>query len=354
MATIFSGTPFIIAGAIGDYGISRGSAALLSTLQVGAFMLANLTAGRRMHPSVRLVRLSLAALTAINLVSAVAPTFTILATSRFAAGLPMGLITWLSWSTSASDGRRRGEVAAMGPLAAAAATPIVGLASSFTGLQGIYLLMAAVTALCLLVPIQVDSKTERPRGHRNPIGAPIVKVVLFSLFLSTGAGSAVFVFVRVIADDQLGLSTFATSIALSINALAGIPTARFPGRRRVPGLWLVVIGACALAVSQVQSAVVFYVSLALWGLAFWSFVPEAFSLLAERSVFPGDRVGDAQAVMSFGRVLGPTLGGVLLTIGGFGLLGWTAAVLLVVAALAIEFVSTEHRRSSKPAQKLTA
>ncbi|NNF53621.1 MAG: hypothetical protein HKN03_04170, partial [Acidimicrobiales bacterium] len=102
---------------------------------------------------------------------------------------------------------------------------------------------------------------------------------------------------------------------------------------------------CALAVSQVQSAVVFYLSLALWGMAFWSFVPEAFALLAERSVFPGDRVGDAQAVMSFGRVMGPTLGGVLLTIGGFGLLGWTAAVMLVVAALAIEYVSTEHRRS---------
>ncbi len=323
--------------------MGRGTAALLSTLQVGSFTLANLTAGRRLHPTVRLARTSLVALVILNVLSSLAPTFGFLAVTRLAAGLPMGLLTWLSWSTSAADGRRRGEVAAIGPLTAALATPLVGVASGTTGLRGIYLLMALVAGLCLLAPMTLEA--ERPRGLRNPIGAPIVKVILLALFLSTGAGSAVFVFVRVIADDSLGLSTFATSVALSLNALAGIPTARFAGRRRAPGLWLAVIGVCAVLVATTQSTIVFFIALMLWGLSFWSFVPEAFALMAERSVYPGDRVGDAQAMMSFGRVLGPSVGGLLLAIGGFTVLGWAALMMLLVAGVAIEYVSTEHRRT---------
>jgi len=140
------------------------------------------------------------------------------------------------------------------------------------------------------------------------------------------------------------MSAFATSIALSLNAFAGIPTARFAGRRRAPGLWLVVIAGCVWILTTTTSQVAFFVVLTIWGFAFWSFVPETFAILADRSVYPSDRVGDAQAVMSFGRVLGPTFGGVMLTTGGFGLLGLVAAVLMVASAVAIEFVATEHRR----------
>lgn len=340
IAATFTATPFVIAATVEQFGTSIGAAALLSTAQVGGFMVANLIGNRRFKASAGLAKQALAVCVFANAVSAVLPSFAGLVVARTVAGAAMGLLTWIAWADSATDGKRRGEIAAIGPLSAAIAAPLLGVVATIGDLGSIFALLTVISAIGLVLPIHV-SENDIPT-KRNPIQTPGVKLVLLSMCVMLGAASAVFVFVRLIAED-LGMSAMATSIALSLNALAGIPAARFSGRRRMPGLWIAIIGACSVLLTQTDSPVLFFVIVTIWGLCFWSAVPELFSILADRSVFPSDRVGDAQAAMAFGRVIGPTAGGALVTGGSFTTIGIVAGALLVASAITIEAVTTAHR-----------
>ncbi len=340
IAATFTATPFVIAATVDEFGTSIGAAALLSTAQVGGFTVANLVGNRRFVASAGLAKRALAVFVLANAISVVLPNLSTLVATRTLAGAAMGLLTWIAWADSATDGKRRGEIAAIGPLSAAIAAPLLGIVATVGDLGSIFALLTAFAAIGLALPIHV-AENKIPT-KRNPIKTPGVRLVLLSMCVMTGAASAVFVFVRVIAEN-LGMSAMATSIALSLNALAGIPAARFSGRRRLPGLWIAIIGGCSLLLTQTSSPIVFFAIVAVWGLAFWSAVPEIFSMLADRSVFPSDRVGDAQAAMAFGRVIGPSAGGALVMDGSFTTIGIVALVLLLGSAITIEAVATSHR-----------
>ena len=340
IAATFTATPFVIAATVDEFGTSIGAAALLSTAQVGGFMVANLVGNRRFVASVGLARRALAVFVLANAISVVLPNLTALVATRTVAGAAMGLLTWIAWADSATDGKRRGEIAAIGPLSAAIAAPLLGIVATIGDLGWMFALLTAISALGLALPIHV-AENDIPT-KRNPIQTPGVKLVLVSMGVMLGSASAVFVFVRLIAED-LGMSAMATSVALSLNALAGIPAARYAGRRRLPGLWIAIIAVCALLLTQTDSPIMFFIIVTLWGLSFWSAVPEIFSMLADRSVFPSDRVGDAQAAMAFGRVVGPTAGGALVVGGSFTTVGIVAFVLLIGSAVTIEVVATAHR-----------
>jgi hypothetical protein len=59
----------------------------------------------------------------------------------------------------------------------------------------------------------------------------------------------------------------------------------------------------------------FIVAIALWGGLFWMGIPELFQLLADRSTNRADQVGNAQATMSAGRLLGLVSGALMMTAG---------------------------------------
>lgn len=162
---------------------------------------------------------------------------------------------------------------------------------------------------------------------------------MLGLSALTLGGSAVFVFLGVIARENIGMSTLGLSLALSLNALAGIPTARYAGRRRFPGGFVMITGVCAVLLTLTTSSVALYVILVIWGLSFWAAIPEAYALLSERSVHAADRIGDAQAVMAVGRVVGPTMGGVLVATGSYAVLGVVAGATMVAGGIMIELVS---------------
>lgn len=344
VATAFTATPFAIDAVTQRYGVSAGSAALISTAQVGGFTVANLVGARWAAPTRQLALACTVALLVANALSAATPWFAGLVAARAAAGVVMGLLTWIAWADSASCGRRRGEVAAIGPLAAAVTAPLLAVVTDLGGAAGLYGSLAALGALSLVPPMAVEGERDAPRlaprRRRRSVGA---NLVLASLGAFTMGGSAVFIYATVIGRERVGLTAFAVSLAFSLNAVAGIPAARFAGRRRLPGLWMAITAACALLVAITDQPWVFFAAMAIWGLAFWAAVPEAFSLLAERSATPDERVGDAQAVMSIGRVIGPTAGGALLAAGSFTALGLVGAGAMLAAAIALELVATAHR-----------
>ncbi len=343
IAATFTATPFVIAEAVDEYAVSAGAAALLSTAQMTGFAIGNLSGGRRFVPTRRLARFALAGFVIANACSALSPWFSALVALRLAAGMAMGLITWVAWSDSASDLSRRGEIAAIGPLAAVVASPLVAVAVAVDGLRGMYAVLALVVAAALFAPLEVDATLPT---ERHPIAARGVKTILTAMFLFTAGGSSVFVFAKVLATDNAGMSPVWLAVAISANALVGIPGARFAGRRRLPGAWMVLTGLCALALTLSTQAWLSFAAMTIWGLAFWVAIPEVYFLLSDRSAHPSDRVGDAQAVMSIGRIAGPSLGGALVGAGSFTALGWFGVGSMALSGLMVQYAATAHRRSA--------
>ncbi|MEZ5375722.1 MAG: MFS transporter [Acidimicrobiales bacterium] len=339
-STIFVATSFAVPAVIDDYRVSAGAAVLISTAQVGGFTLTNLVGGRRLVPSADMARGALGVMVVTNLVSVFAPNFALLVMLRFLCGLAMGLFTWIAWADSADDDTRRGSIAAVGPLTSAVAAPLLAVAVNVGGLDAIYGTLAVVSVLCMLLPITVEAAISH---GRRPIEAKGILPVLLGMAGLTLGGSAVFVFIGVIARDQIGMSTVTLSIALSLNAVAGIPTARYAGRRRFPGVFIMLTGCCAFLLTVADSTVMFMAIVTIWGMTFWLAVPETYALLSERSRHPADRIGDAQAIMSMGRVIGPTVGGALVAAGSFTVLGLVAGGVMIAGGLAVTYVSMSHR-----------
>ncbi len=155
------------------------------------------------------------------------------------------------------------------------------------------------------------------------------------MFGLTLAGSALFVYAAAVAESVSGMGPAAASAAFSFNAATGIVAARMPHIRGHGGLWLAGTGVSALAVAFIPSPVVFFLAMGLWGFCFWMGLPTVFALLADRSLEPGERAGDAQSLMAFGRAGGPLVAGTLVAGGTFGVLGAFAGFGLVGASAVI-------------------
>ncbi|MEZ5342450.1 MAG: hypothetical protein R2706_13670 [Acidimicrobiales bacterium] len=307
---------------------------------MAGFTAANLLSSRFLKPSAALAKIAVAALAVANLLSAFAPYYSFLLVLRLSAGFAMGLMTWIAWSDTAGDAKGRGEVTAVGPLAAIVASVLVAVAADSAGLRGIYLLLGVLSLFPLALTFHVS--VQLPTA-RNPILARGVWPILIALFVFTAGGSAAFVFASVLASEHAGMTAIGLSLAMSLNAAAGIPGAKFAGRRRMPGVWMIVTAFCAYLLTVATHEWMIFVSLGLWGLAFWTAVPETFFILQDRSVHPADRVGDAQAAMAMGRVFGPIFGGVLAGSGSFVLLGVVCLVTMSFAGLTIQGVAMSHR-----------
>jgi DHA1 family inner membrane transport protein len=131
-------------------------------------------------------------------------------------------------------------------------------------------------------------------------------------------------------------------LLFSANALASIPSARWTGRRGPAGLWFLATALCALAIAASRSGVVFGIALVGWGFVFFMGIPAAFHLLADRSNFPEERAGDAQAVMALGRVFGPIMGGALIAAGSEVTLGFVAAGVMSLGSFLLLYVDRQR------------
>lgn len=334
-SVVFTATPFLISTVVEDFDVSLGLASLISTAQLAGFVVATALAGRRFRASRQVVVGAVAGLVLTNAASAVAPTFAVLVALRGAAGVSLGLITWVAWSEAAGSGSRMRDVAVVGPLTGAVSAPLLGWAADLGGTGLVYATLAVVAATPLALPTTPSADVvHAPRGRRHP-AVPAARVILAALFAMTAGGSAVFVYAAAIGRDDVGLGTTTISLAFSLNALVSIPVARWGGARRWAGLGYVGTGTCALVVGLATSGWLFVGALALWGAAFWYGTPGTHQMLALRSRHPTERVGDAQALMAAGRVLGPVIGGLAVGAGSTTFLAVVGASLMGIAGLVI-------------------
>ncbi|MGH1504965.1 MAG: MFS transporter [Acidimicrobiales bacterium] len=327
---VFSATPLVLPELLDAFDVGRGVVGIVSGVQLAGFVLSTFFSPRVARPSAGAFVLALVVLTAANATGAAVDDFWIFVATRAVAGVALGVLTWLAWESVFGDASRMGDIAVVGPIAGVVAAPVFGVVLSVGGYRWLYAVLAVVGLLPALRPPQFPrGGAERPERRRG--GAPAAYAVVAALGLLTMGGSAVFIYSGVIGADRAGLSAASLSAVYAANAAAGIPSARWRGRRPAAGLWLAITGALAWMVATAPASWILVAALVAWGFTFWVGVPATYSLLSARSRFPAERAGDAQAVMAAGRIVGPLLGGALVASGSFAALGVVGGGLMVAA-----------------------
>jgi DHA1 family inner membrane transport protein len=315
----------------------------MSVAQVGSFAAASFLAGRFLRPRRRLHYGALGIVALSSFGSALVTSFALLLVVRVVAGLGMGIITWIAWAEATRFPRGMADVAAVAPVTATIASPILGWLTEAGGYPLVFAVLGLATAAATLLPVDFG---DLPKIGRNVSGSRSNRVLLASLVILSVGGASVFIFTAAAAQQIHGLTPINVSWALSLNAIAGVVATRLTARPGTAGLWLLATATSALVVGIVGSSLVFFAALTVWGFAFWMAVPAIFRLLADRSKNPSERMGDAQAAMATGRVFGPIVGGLALAAGQFGRLSVVGSSVILVAALVVTVVEWHRLRAA--------
>lgn len=345
VAATFAATPFLLPDISDRLGLDIGLTGLLSTAQVGSFALASFLAGRVLRPRRRYHYGALGVVALATLGSTLAPNFTILLATRLVAGLGLGTITWIAWADATRFVRGMGDVAAVAPITATVASPIIGWVTEVGGFRWVFAALTICALLAMLAPVGFG---DLPKVGRNVSGSRSNRVLLAALLLLSVGGSSVFVFSGAAGESVHGLTPVAISWALSLNAVSGVVATRRNAHTGTTWVWIVATSAAAVAIGTFTSSLVFFAAMALWGFAFWMAVPAALRMLAERSLNPSERMGDAQASMATGRIFGPVIGGLALGAGSFARLSLIGAGIMVTAAAVIGGVEVHRLRAVNP------
>ena len=334
---VFASTPFLVKGVADEFDVDVAHVGLISTAQLAGFMLASWGSGRFLRPRRRVMVIAVLLGIVANLASGLTPWFSTLVGIRFVSGVSLGLIAWVAWAEVFGDDERTGDIAVIGPIVGTLASPVVAVVIDEFGAHTWFFVLAALHLLPLgFIRATRFTAVGPTRGERHrPTRA--AAAILACLGMMTLGGSSVFVFASVIGQDEVGLSAFAVSLVFAANSIAGVPSAKYRGRRQLAGFWILATAACAVVVGLVHDPVAFWIALPLWGFAFWMAIPAAFSLLAERSRYPSERAGDAQAIMAAGRVVGPLTGG-LAYAANPGMIGVVGGGAMAVAGAAMVYV----------------
>jgi MFS transporter, YNFM family, putative membrane transport protein len=331
VTAMFTATPFLIPELADGFDVSAGRAGLVSVVQVGAFAIATMVAGRRLPVTAASLRWSVIGLGLLAVASAYAPSFPVLLALRAAAGSAGGAVTALIWADAMREPARMGGVSVIGPATALIGGLGFGLVAAPLGYRGMYIVLAAVCIPGAALSAElaaVEGERIRPSRSRSN------RVLLLGLFLLTLSGASLFVYEAVIAADA-GIAAWVVAVGFSMNAAGGLIGARLERLTRRPGMWLAATGAGALITVVPGGAVAFLAGMTWWGMAFWMGLPGVMRMLSARSLEPGERAGDAQGWMAFGRALGPLAGAPFVDGAAFTALAVTAASGLVVAGAVI-------------------
>ena len=334
-----------------EFGVSTAAAGQLRSISGaagGVTALVIATAARR--PGLRELLSGGAALVALgSVVSAAAPSFSVLAVAQAVLGAGVGLLVAVGIAAAGEwpPPARRPHVLAWTiagmPVAWIAGMPVVGAVTEH-GWRIAWIAVPALTSVITLALLRMrppDMPTRRTGTAMAAWRRPEVARFAVGELLANAAWASVLTYAGALLLESYSISPAVVALSLGLMATAMVP-GTFSARRRVanptPQLLAALTafqGAAALAVGGLRLGV--GVTLVL--LSLMAFVNGVRSMIASAlgmDVAPEDRV----AVMSvraaanqFGYLLGAAAGGLALALEGFTLLGLTLAAMFVTAAL---------------------
>ena len=362
--TFFTALVPLLPHFVSSYGLSKGSAGLLSAAYAAGVLTASLPSGlvaARFGPQ-RAALVGVAVTAVASFVFAFAGDAWALGAARLLQGIGSAL-SWagaLAWLVAAAPRERRGALigttmgaavfgALIGPVVGAIAT-VAGVTATFTGIGALGLVLAAWVAVTPGVPAQPQAMSELfRRADRRLLGGMWLLVLPALLF------GVVAVLVPLTLHDggwggvAIGAVFLVTAgLETLLNPLLG----RFTDRRgrllpiRVALVASAVVSVC-FAFASTPAVVAALVVLA--GLAYGGFYTPGMSLLTDaadrRGIALGLAFGAMNGAWAAGNVVGPALGGWLAEIGGNAL-----PYLLLAVVCACSFVLTVWRPALPPAK----
>lgn len=346
VSLLFAATPFLIPLVAVRYDVAVGTSGLISTAQVAGFAVTTFVAGRWWRPTRS--KFVVAALLGVlfNAASAVSTDFELLLALRVVTGAAAGVFTWLAWADAMRDQTAMRRVSAVGPVSVLVGAPLLAWIGSVWGAQGLYWALAGVSLPVVSMRPRFAPMERRGRRRMSPSRSNVV--LLGALGLLTMAGSSLFVFAAALATDEIGMGAVAVAVGFSANAAAGLAGAWWRRRPQLAWPWLLAVAVSAAMLVAVQTEVTYYLGMLGWGFAFWMAVPRVLTSIAEWSLVPEERVGDAQSLMAAGRSVGPAVGAVLVGAGSFARLGWFSGTGLVAAGVLVGVVELYRRDREGP------
>lgn len=239
------------------------------------------------------------------------------------------------------------QISAVGPLSALLGSPLL----AWLAQSGDRIVFAALAVFALPTLFGNVELGRRERVSRSVSPSKSNRILLAALFVLTMAGASLFIFQAVAVTSRTGMSPVVASLGFSLNAGGGLVGARLASRHRRPGWWLLTAGPAAFVSVAGGSALLYFVGMAWWGFAFWMGVPGVLRMLADRSLEPGERAGDAQSFMGIGRAIAPVVGAPFADAGSFVTLAAIAGA--GIAAAGATVVAVQEGRERLPATDVT-
>jgi len=325
-------------------------------------------------PRARLLVLLIALIGVGNLVSAVAMDFTVLASSRFLAGLPhgayFGVASLVAARLSPPDRRARSVSLVMLGLTIATmvgvpASTALGQSIGWRSAYVIVVLIAAATTLAIwrLVPeprnAEGNTATNSIRGELQALRRVQVWFALGIGSIGFGGMFALYSYIGEIVPGVLGLGERAVPLALFVFGVGMTVGNILAGRLADRSIYgTIFLGLLSMAVTLTVFALVAHQAIA--GMLMLFVVAVASQLLGPSlQLFLMDASPDAPSLaaalhhsaLNIGNSLGAALGAAVLA-AGFGLLApaWTGVVLAVLGLGIVAWSYVTHRRQQARAQ----
>ncbi len=348
VAALFAATPFLIPAVAERFDVSLGRSALISTVQVAGFAATTFTSARTLAPTRTLLVAAALGSVLTNALSAAVGSFGMLLVLRTLAGISAGMLVWLAWTDAMKHAKKMRDVAGVGPLTALIGAPVIGTVANAGGDQPVYLVLAAIALPIAFLRSDFDGE-RWVRRRMSPSRSNIV--LLVALGLLTMFGSSLFVFVASLGQQKVGMAPLTVALAYSFNALSGFTGARIRAPHASARYFILSMALANATVAFVHHPVALFLGMGLWGFSFWMAVPDLLGRIADWSLVPQERVGDAQAMMALGRAAGPLIGAVLVGDGAFGTLGLVSSTGIASVALLTAGVARYRRGRLHPADR---
>ena len=362
--TFFTALVPLLPHFVSSYGLSKGSAGVLSAAYAAGVLIASLPSGlvaARFGPQ-RAALIGVSVTAVASFVFAFADDAWALGAARLLQGIGSAL-SWagaLAWLVAAAPRDRRGALigttmgaavfgALIGPVVGAIAT-VAGVTATFAGIGVLGMVLAAWVAVTPGVPAQPQAMSELfRRADRRLLGGMWLLVLPALLF------GVVAVLVPLTLHDggwggvAIGAVFLVTAgIETLLNPLLG----RFTDRRgRLLPIRVALIASAAVSVcfAFASTPAVVAALVVTAGLAYGAFYTPGMSLLTDaadrRGIALGLAFGGMNGAWAAGNVVGPALGGWLAEIGGDAL-----PYLLLAVVCACSFVLTVWRPALPPAE----
>jgi predicted MFS family arabinose efflux permease len=235
--------------------------------------------------------------------------------------------------------------------------PPVAIVAGWRWAVALFALIATVGGvLSLLIPDDPPGSAPPARGERGPLDPYIFRVAAYGFILG-GAGTAIFTFLPLYAEEALGLGPASAGLAVTVTGVAGVVGRILWGRFAEVrfGTWrsleyIAVLAAVAAAVLVAAASVSWLVWLAAVLTGFSASAWNSVGMLAVIETVTPAQAGRASGVVLLGFLGGlgvgaPAFGYSIDRLGTYGP-GWTAVGIAFLFGLVVMRVGVEVKPSA--------